>query len=120
MEMVERGEMGPQEGERQCRQCKVVKPLIDFAPGRGKTDERKKICCECELFNQQQRHQRVEAQREAWQRRQEWEARKQQTWERKAALWQEHEERWREREAWYLQQPDRICRTCRQLLPATA
>jgi hypothetical protein len=75
-------------------------------------------CSECEQFNQRERHRRVAAQRKTGQ--QEWEERKQQEWERRIALRQAHEQRLRKREYWYRQQPDRRCRMCRQLLPASA
>ena len=48
------------------------------------------------------------------------EERKQQEWRRRIALRQAHKQRLREREQWYLQQPDRQCRTCRHMLPASA
>ncbi len=120
MQGAEISEAEPQEGERRCLQCQKTKPLLAFSRHKGKTDERRKICHECEQLNQQERHRRVEIRRNMWQQQQEREERKQQERERKVALRQAHEQRQREREHWYLQQPDRRCRLCRQILPASA
>ncbi|HYU73755.1 MAG TPA: hypothetical protein VEL31_13835, partial [Ktedonobacteraceae bacterium] len=110
----------PQEGERRCLQCQKTKPLLAFSRRKGKADERKMICSECEQFNQHERHRRLATQRKAGQQQQEWEERKQHEWERRMALRQAHEQRLREKEYWYLQQPDRRCRMCHQILPASA
>ncbi|HYU77128.1 MAG TPA: hypothetical protein VEL31_31040 [Ktedonobacteraceae bacterium] len=117
---MQRAEIGvPQEDEKLCLQCKQSRPLMDFSRQKGKSGEYKKICRECECFNLHERHRRMMAQRETWQQ-QEREERRQQEWERRIALRQAHEECWRERENWYLQQPDRRCRMCQQILPTSA
>src|SRR5437660_4456860 len=120
MQKAQISEMEPQEGERQCLQCQQTRPLLAFSRHEGKIEERRKICSECERANQQERHRRLEIQRDRWQQQQEREQRKQQEWERKVALRQAQEQRQREREHWYLQQPNRRCRTCHQILPASA
>lgn len=112
---------GSQESERACQQCGKTKLLTAFSHQKGKTDERKKICCECESFKQYERRCRVAFQRERWQQQhQERTEERQKEWERSIALRKIQEERWRERERWHLQQPDRRCAMCRQLLPASA
>jgi hypothetical protein len=120
MSEVQISSMEPQESERRCLQCQQVKPLLAFARYKGKVEEWRKICCACEQLKQQERHRRLEAQRNRWQQQPEREQRKLQERERKVALRQAQEQRQRERELWYLQQPDRRCRTCHQLLPASA
>jgi hypothetical protein len=113
-------ETEPLEDERRCPQCQKTRPLLAFSRHKGRTDERRKICCECEQLNRQERHRRLEIQKDRWQQQQEREERKQQAWERKVALRLAQEQRLREREHWYLQQPDRRCQTCHQILPASA
>ncbi|QBD77803.1 hypothetical protein EPA93_18110 [Ktedonosporobacter rubrisoli] len=110
----------PQENEKPCRQCKQIKPLLAFSRLKGKADGYKEICDECQGFNQQERHRRVAAQRAMWLQGQEREDRRQMEWARRVALRQAQETRWQELENWYLQQPDRRCRACQQLLPASA
>ncbi len=105
--------------EKWCLQCQETRPLLAFSRQKGKKDVRKNICSECEQSNQQERHFRMMTHRERWQQ-QEREERRQQAWERSVALRQAQEQRQRAREDWYLQQPDRCCRMCRQILPATA
>lgn len=107
------------EGEKLCLQCKKIQPLSVFSRRKRKTDEYGKICCACERFNQDRRHHRVAAHRETWQE-QGREEKRRKAWEKSTALRQAQEERWRERENWYLQQPDRCCRTCHQVQPASA
>lgn len=120
MQEAQISEMEPQGSERRCLQCQQTRPLLAFSRHKGKIEECRKICCECEQLNQQERHLRLEIQRNRWQQQQEQEKRKQQVWERKVALRQAQEQRQREREHWYLQQPDRRCRTCHQIFPASA
>jgi hypothetical protein len=120
MQRAEIGVAELQEGERQCLQCKKTKPLLAFSRHKGRTDKRKKICYECERFKQYERHTRIDNQKKMWQQQQEREERRQQECERRVALRQTYEERWREKERWYLQQPDRCCQTCHQILPAFA
>jgi hypothetical protein len=105
--------------EFMCKQCQQVKPGAAFSRQRGKADERCKICEECERLNRQERHRRLIIQKEIWQQP-EREETKQKELERKIAFHQAYEERWRERENWYLQQPDRLCKACHRILPATA
>src|SRR5438876_3664597 len=108
------------EEERQCLQCKKIKPLVAFSLQKGKTAENRKICLECEQFKRHERHCRVAKQRETWQQQQqERSERRQQSWQRSVALRQIHEKRSREREDWYLQQPDRRCQACHQVFPAS-
>ena len=120
MQEAEISETESLEGERRCLQCKKTKPLLAFSRYKGKIDGPGKICCECVWLKQQERHRRVATQRNIWQQQQERKERKQREWERRVALRQAHEQRQREREHWYLQQPDRRCRTCGQILPAFA
>ncbi len=118
--MIEIGEVELLHSERRCQQCQKTNALSAFSQQKGRTNERRKICCACEQWNQQERHRRVEVQRNMWQQQQEREERKWQEWERRVALRQAHERRQREKEHWYLQQPDRRCLMCRQLLQASA
>ncbi len=120
MQHAEISEVELREGERRCLQCARTKPLLAFSRHKGKIGERKNLCRECERSKLQERYCRLATQRETWQQQQEREERKRQAWERRVALRQGQEQRQREREHWYLQQPDRRCRTCRQLLPASA
>ena len=120
MQEYQIGEMEPQKCEKQCLQCQQTRPLLDFSRHKGKIEERRKICCECEQLKRQERHRRLEIQRNRWQQQSEREQRKQQVWERKVALRHAQEQRQREKEHWYLQQPDRHCRMCHQILPASA
>lgn len=106
--------------ERRCLQCQQTKSLLAFSRQKGKTDEYKKICDTCEQLNQQERHRRVESQRARWQQRSAWEESKRQEWERKMALRQAYEQRQYEKECWFLQQPERRCQMCHQLLSAAA
>jgi hypothetical protein len=108
-----------QDNGRVCGQCQQMKPHMAFARYKGKVDERRKVCRECEQLNQQERHRRLAMQKEIWQQPGREEMRRKNL-ERKVAVHQAYEERWRERERWYLQQPDRLCKTCHQILPATA
>jgi hypothetical protein len=109
-----------QESEAFCPQCKETRPLTDFSLREGKWDRWRTICCECQRLKRHEQHRRLAAQRERWQQReQKREERRLNAWERHQAVRQAQEERWRERERWYLQQPDRRCRTCRQILPAS-
>ena len=101
---------------KSCLQCKKIKPLVAFLQHKRNMAEYPKICLECEKIKQYERHCRVIAQRAAWQDRAE---RRRQSWQRSVALRQLHEERSRERENWYLQQPERRCRACQQMLPAS-
>lgn len=119
MQGISISETESQESERRCLQCQKAKPLQAFSRHKGKIEKRKKICCECEQLKQLERYRRVEIQRKTWQQ-QERKERRQQAWERKVALQQIYEQRQQEREYWYLQQPDRRCRTCRQILSASA
>jgi hypothetical protein len=119
MQGISISETESQERERRCLQCQKTKPLQAFSRHKGKIEKHKKICCECEQLKQLERYRRVEIQRKTWQQ-QERKERRQQAWERKVALQQIYEQRQQEREYWYLQQPDRHCRTCRQILPASA
>ncbi|MBA2394326.1 MAG: hypothetical protein H0V70_16480 [Ktedonobacteraceae bacterium] len=112
-------EYEPLEDEKLCLQCKKIRPLADFSQYKGKATDHRKICRECEQFKQYERHCRVIAQRETWQT-QERAERRHQSWQRSVTLRQMHEERWREREHWYLQQPERRCRACQQIFPASA
>lgn len=109
------------EGERSCPQCKETKPLMAFPWRNGKISECKIFCNTCEERRKQEQHHRMITQREIWQQQQqERKAIRQQEWGRRVALRQTYEERWRERENWYLRQPDRRCRTCHQVLSASA
>ncbi len=101
---------------KSCLQCKKIKPLVAFSQRKGNMGERRKICLECEQLKQYERHCRVIAQRALWQDRAE---RRRQSWQRSVAVRQIYEERSRERENWYLQQPERRCRACQQMLPAS-
>lgn len=104
-----------------CPQCEKMKPLMAFPRQKGKIGEYKEICCECEQIKQYERHRRVIIYREKWQQHQSVrEERRLQEWSRKIALRQAYEERRRELEDWFLQQPDRCCRMCYQVLPAFA
>ena len=55
-----------------------------------------------------------------WQQQQRCEERKLQERERKVALRQAYEQRQQEKTCWFLQQPDRLCSMCHQLLSAAA
>jgi hypothetical protein len=115
------GEPGLLEDEKRCLQCEKIKPLAAFSQYKGKTTERRKLCFECEQRKQDERHYRVSAQRETWRRQQQERVEiRRQSCQRSVALRQIHEERSRERANWYLQQHDRRCRACQQMLPASA
>jgi hypothetical protein len=86
---------------------------------RGKVSEPRKICNDCEQFNRYERHRRLAIQREKWQQQEQTETR-QREWERRVALRQAQIERWREQENWLLQQPDRCCKMCHRVQPASA
>jgi len=121
MQSVEISEIGLLDDERLCPQCKETKPLMAFPRRNGKINAGKTICKACEQRRKQEQHYQMATQREIWQQQQqERKEIRQQEWNRRVALRQAHEERWRERENWYLRQPDRRCRTCRQVQPASA
>ena len=120
MQKVEMSAVELHQGEKRCLQCQKLQPLMVFSRQKGKADTYRNICSECERSNQQERHVRVAIDRVSRQQQQAREEKTQQAWERSMVLRQTYEQRQREREAWYLQQPDRCCRTCHQLLPATA
>ncbi len=121
MQETEIGAGDSREGERWCLRCKEIKPLLAFSQRKGKADVFRNICQACEQSKQEERRRRVAIQRGIWQEQQgEREERKQSEWERRTALRQTYEERQQERERWYHEQPDRHCRTCQQMLPATA
>lgn len=109
-----------QEDMRRCQQCQQIRPLLAFSRREGKSGGQRRCCCECEQEKQRERHLRLEMQRGKWQRQAEQEEWRQQEWQRKLALREAQEQREREREQWYRQQPDRRCRMCQQLLPASA
>jgi hypothetical protein len=118
---TEIGEAKPgEEVKRWCQHCQQMKPLLAFSRYKGKGEGRRNVCCECERLRQQERHRRLDIQRAMWHQQAEREERKRQVWERRVALRQAHEQRQRERERWYLQQPERRCRDCGQILPASA
>src|SRR5438105_3359096 len=112
MQGVQTTEIEPQRGERRCLQCEMVRPLLAFSRYKGRVDEYRQNCCECEQSNQQKRHHRLENHREMWQQQKELEERKRQEWERKIAARQVYEQRQQEREDWYVRQSDRRCRMC--------
>ncbi len=116
MQRIEVGEVGLLHVERRCWQCQKTKALPAFSQQKGKTDERKKICQVCEQWNQQERHHRVESQRLRWHQQQGREESKLQDRARKVALRQSYEQRQQEKECWFLQQQDRRCSICHQLL----
>ncbi len=120
MQSIEVSEAELQEGKRQCLQCQKPKPLQAFAEQKGKMHVRKQICRECEWFNQDERHRRLASQRKTEQQQQAWKEKKQREWERKVDLRQVYEQHQCDKERWYLQQPDRRCQMCHQLLPASA
>jgi hypothetical protein len=121
MQTNETDEAEVQEDARICTQCKKSKPLVVFPRRKGKNTERRSVCSECEYLNHYERHRRVAIQREKWQwKQQDQDAYRQNEWIRRVNLRQAQYERWHERERWYLQQPDRRCLTCRQILPASA
>lgn len=121
MQEAETGVGDSKEGERRCLQCGEIKSLLAFYGCKGKTAVYRNVCQQCEQYKQYERHRRIEIQREILQKQQkEREERKQSEWERRVALRQTYEERWQERERWYREQPDRPCRACREILPATA
>jgi hypothetical protein len=109
-----------QEEERYCLQCQRTRPIIAFSRLKGKTRESKNICCECLFSKQQERHERVMTHRVLCQEQIGQEERRKQAWERSSALRLTYEQHQRERQEWYLQQSDRLCRMCHQILPATA
>jgi hypothetical protein len=117
---IEVSNVVPQEGEWQCLQCQKPKPLQAFAERKRKVHEHKKICRECEWFNQEARHRRLASQRKTEQQQQMWEEKRQHEWERRVTLRQRYERHQCEKERWYLQQPDRRCQMCHQLLSASA
>lgn len=119
MQEAEVGARDFHEEERQCMRCKKVKPLLAFSHQKGKIDRYKNTCQECEQSKQEERRQRIAIQRGIWQQG-EREKRKRGEWERRVAMRETYEERERERERWYQEQPNRRCRTCREILPATA
>ncbi len=111
--------METQDDGSMCRQCQQIKPRTAFVPHGGKANEYRKVCRECEQLNQIERHRRLAARKELWQQLERKEAKREEL-EKKIAFHQVYEERRREREQWYLQQPDRLCKACHQVLPATA
>jgi hypothetical protein len=120
MYMEEAGGEEPPQGEKQCLQCQQMKPLLAFSRAQRKYDELKTICIECEQLNRHERLLRAKARREGGVEQQTWEERKRREWEKKVALRQTYEQHQQERERWCLQQPDRLCRMCHQILPASA
>lgn len=117
MERTLTSEVEQEGGARRCQQCWKTRSLKTFSRYKGDGEKRGQICSECEQVN---RHRRVESQWNRWLQQEEREERKRREWERRVALRQAQEQRLHERECWYLQQPARRCRTCQQLLPASA
>jgi hypothetical protein len=121
MQQYEANEVQMREGEKLCIQCQKSQPFAAFSYHNGKSQRYRKICSECAALQQSERHRRVALQREKWQ----WEVQgqgvhRQDAWIKRVSLRQAQEERWHQRELWYLQQPDRQCKACRQILPASA
>lgn len=115
--------MGHDEGwqeERLCQQCQLFHPLTAFARSKGKSERRKSICNTCEQRKQQERHHRLALQRIKDAQQPERTEHRVHVLQQQERLRQSYEERQREKECWYLQQPDRCCRLCQYLLPATA
>ena len=108
--------------DKKCEQCEQWKRLDAFYRRRNKTDGRMRICADCYTANLQQAYQKrqeIEEQR----RREEEEARRQieEEYRRREAVRQQIEEEHQRQQAMWLElQPDRNCRTCQQVLPATA
>ncbi len=105
---------------RVCSRCKQVKSVLEFAPYKEKIDTFKNICTECELAKREQQHLRAAAYRTVWEQRRRKIEGGERTWERKLALRQEYEQGLGALEQWYRQQPDRCCKGCGQVLPASA
>jgi hypothetical protein len=102
------------EATKICEQCQHSKPLSAFHRRKNKTDGRMRICAECYMLNYREQQRTMAEALERWNRERE-EREKEREAQRHA--WEEVHQR--TLGAWYQQQPDRQCITCKQLLPAS-
>lgn len=116
--MTEVGEDGAPREEMQCLQCQQMKLFLAFPRVKSKAGKQRMVCSACEQFN---RHERLLRAKVQWETEyQAGEERRRRERERKNAWRQAYEQHQQEMAQWYLQQPDRLCSMCHQLLPASA
>lgn len=103
--------------EKCCEQCQQIKPLTAFRKHNNKTDGRTKRCAACYRLNlqeQRQRQEEIARLMEQARQRQEEERQRQEEYQRQQT------QRQQALDAWYQQQPARMCLACKQTLPASA